>query len=296
MQQHNNKKGALWNRTKDYKKGYSPNVEKGLSALKSKIAKDTQAPTPVISMKGWLMRAASIALLLLGGVTIYQKLSNNASTELIVVETTDAVAEVQTMPDGSQIWLNKHSKVSYPSTFSGKQRVIQLEGEAYLKITSNPAQPFIVEAGETAIKVIGTAFDVRAYSSEQAITVSVSEGKVSFEAPSTGKSILLQAEEKGTYQKEAQQLVKTNLNQIADLAWKEDRLVFDETPVTEILSYLTEQFNVEFITAEDYSNCGLTATLVDNTPDAILKRITTTFPIQVNPKGTKTYQLSGSCE
>ena len=296
QQQHNNREEKLWTITKDYKKGYSPDVEQGLSALKGRIAKHTNVPTPVISMKTWLMRAASIALLLVGGITIYQNVSSNSTSELVIFETSDAVASVQTMPDGSQIWLNKHSKVSYPVTFSGQERVIQLEGEAYLKVTSRLEQPFIVETAEATVKVLGTAFDIRAYPSEKEVSVSVAEGKVSFEAPSTGKNILLTAKEKGTYQKTTQELVKMDLNQLTDLSWKDERLVFDETPVTEILSYLTEQFNIAFVTSEEYSTCSLTATLVDNNPDAILNRITTTFPIKAKPMGIKKYQLSGKCK
>jgi len=295
MQQHKNRDEQLWKLTKGYKQEYTPDVEKGLTNLKSRIAKDK--PTPSIPMRSWLMRAASIAILVVGGMVLYQNYTASDDPANLVYQTKDAVATTAyQLPDGSQVWLNKNSKISYPPTFSNSERVIQLEGEAYLQIENNPDKPFLVKTDETVIKVLGTEFNVRAYASESEVSVSVEEGSVSFESPSIGEKIILQANDKGTYQKNEQALVKTSAKEVVDLGWKEKQLTFNDTPISEILSYMTSQFDVEFTTSEDFSNCGLDATLVVNNPDAILKRITSTFPIEAKPMGTNKYQISGSCE
>ena len=295
MQQHKNRDEKLWKLTKGYKQEYTPDVEKGLANLKTRIAKDQ--PTLVISMKIWLMRAASIAIVVLGSVVLYQNYTVSDNPSNVLYQTNDAVTSAAYhLPDGSQIWLNKHSKISYPPTFANTERVIQLEGEAYLDIESHPNKPFIIKTEETVIEVLGTAFNVRAYSSESQVSVSVEEGSVSFASPNAGKKIILQANDKGTYQKNEQDLVKTTAKEVVDLGWKEKQLSFKDTPISEILSYMTSQFNVEFISAENFSNCGLNATLVVNNPESILKRITSSFPIEAKPMGTNKYQLSGSCE
>ncbi len=295
MQQHKNRDEKLWKITKGYKQAYTPDVEKGLTNLKARIAKDQ--PTPIIPMRNWLMRAASIAILLVGSIVLYQNYTSSDVPSNLIYQTTEAVATTAyQLPDGSQVWLNKHSQISYPPTFSNSERVIQLKGEAYLEIKSNPNKPFLIQTDETVIEVLGTAFNVRAYPSESQVAVSVEEGSVSFESPSAGKKIVLQANDKGTYQKDEQDLVKTTSKQVVDLGWKEQQLAFDDTPISEILAYLTSQFDVEFITSKDFPDCGLNATLVVNNPEAILKRITSAFPIEAKLMGTNKYQLSGSCE
>lgn len=297
MQQHKYKDDRLWELTKGYKQDYTPDVEKGLESLKAQMAQSA-SPTSVISMRTWLVRAASIAVLVLGAVFLYQQLLPDEAIALEVIESNEeATVGLYQLPDGTQIWLNKNSKLSYPAHFSDTERIVQLEGEAYLKVVSNPSNPFIVQTKETAVKVLGTAFSVRAYPDAAAVTVAVEEGTVAFEAKATGKQLILQAQQKGTYQKKEQALVESSTHAMQDLAWKEQKLVFDDTALPEIFSYLNTQFDISILTNKDLTNCNLTATFVENTPEAILNRITSTFPImEIKQLADKKYQLSGACK
>lgn len=295
MQQHKNKEEHLWRLTEGYKKAYTPDVEKGLQALKSKMAQSA-SPTPVIALRTWLTRAASIAVLVIGGLFLYQQMAIDSPSALQVIQSDDTAISLHQLPDGTELWLNKNSKLTHPIQFTDGERKIQLEGEAFLKVVKNPSKPFIIEAGGSTIEVLGTAFSVKAYPKEASTIVSVEEGKVAFEAISAGKKLILQANEKGTYQKEAQQLTKSTTHAIADLGWKEQKLVFKDTPLSEILDYLDSQFGVTVLATEQLKSCDIIATFVDNQPDAILNRITDAFPIQLTQLEDKKYQLSGSCK
>src|SRR5690606_25451661 len=69
-----------------------------------------------------------------------------------------------TLPDGSKVWLNAASTLNFPQSFSPSERLVQLEGEAYFEIAHRPNQPFIVESNGQRIQVLGTHFNVKAYS------------------------------------------------------------------------------------------------------------------------------------
>jgi ferric-dicitrate binding protein FerR (iron transport regulator) len=85
-----------------------------------------------------------------------------------------------TLPEGSKIWLNADSKLSYPVAFNDKTREVYLRGEAFFDIRKNPDKPFIIHLANGTIHVLGTSFNVRAYDDEDKIETSVSTGKVAF--------------------------------------------------------------------------------------------------------------------
>lgn len=82
------------------------------------------------------------------------------------------------LPDGSQVWLNAASTISFPSRFSGQERVVEITGEAYFEVKHNAAQPFRVKAGNQTIEDIGTAFNVNAYDDETGVRTTLIEGIV----------------------------------------------------------------------------------------------------------------------
>jgi ferric-dicitrate binding protein FerR (iron transport regulator) len=88
-----------------------------------------------------------------------------------------------TLPDGSNVWLNAASSLRYPVQFGGRERRVEISGEAYFEVTHNPKQPFIVQVaapfGSTEVKVLGTHFNVMAYKSEETVNTTLLEGSIS---------------------------------------------------------------------------------------------------------------------
>ena len=87
------------------------------------------------------------------------------------------------LPDGTQLILNSCSRVRYPSSFVEDERQIELEGEAYFQVQRNEKQSFIVRTARFDVRVLGTCFDVIAYSSDEVVSVDVESGKVQVDLP-----------------------------------------------------------------------------------------------------------------
>lgn len=83
-----------------------------------------------------------------------------------------------TLPDGSRVWLNAASSITFPTAFTGKDRTVELKGEAYLEVSHNPQQPFKVKVRDMEVSVLGTHFNINAYPDETAIRTTLLEGSV----------------------------------------------------------------------------------------------------------------------
>lgn len=106
-----------------------------------------------------------------------------------------------TLPDSTRIVLNDESEISFPLTFSDTIRKVFLRGQAYFEVTKNPHQPFIVETSETRVRVLGTSFDLRAYTSETANKLCVTEGRVRFSDLNNTKSTFVTAGQQTHFEK-----------------------------------------------------------------------------------------------
>ncbi|MGN6416786.1 MAG: FecR family protein [Pseudobacter sp.] len=84
-----------------------------------------------------------------------------------------------TLPDGSRVWLNAASSISFPASFDGKQRKVSITGEAYFEVAGNPAQPFLVDiAGQSTVEVLGTSFNINAYRDDESIRSTLVTGGI----------------------------------------------------------------------------------------------------------------------
>ena len=83
-----------------------------------------------------------------------------------------------TLPDGTNVWLNARSEMRYPAVFTGNKREITLDGEAYFEVTHNEDKPFVVQTNKCNVEVLGTKFNVEAYSDSEDFCTSLMEGSV----------------------------------------------------------------------------------------------------------------------
>ena len=151
-----------------------------------------------------------------------------------------------TLPDGSEVWLNSGTLLLYPSDFIGDKREIYLVGEGYFKVRKRPEQPFIVRTKAMRVQVLGTEFNLSAYSDQEKITTTLEEGslKILPDDPSVAPCILSPNE----------QLVyipsrgKVNVRQVVGSdysAWKEGGLLFNNDSFEDILKTLERVYNVK---------------------------------------------------
>lgn len=153
------------------------------------------------------------------------------------------------LPDGTKVWLNSSSYLKYPGTFSGNTREVELDGEAYFEVATNAERPFIVHTENSSVKVLGTEFNIDAYSHNNFVTTTLVEGSVRFsysnEYNKTG-SVLLNPNEQILYDKKTHQACKNETYVPKDIAWKEGQIILKDTPLSEILWILSKRFHVDF--------------------------------------------------
>ncbi len=147
------------------------------------------------------------------------------------------------LADGSQVWLDVASSITYPTAFVGKERKVEITGEAYFEIAHNEAMPFIVQKGDVQIKVLGTHFNVNAYDDENSLKVTLLEGAVKVERRGN-ESLRI----KPGQQAEINRQGKMRLNKEADLdevmAWKNNWFNFNSLTVPEIMKQIERWYDI----------------------------------------------------
>lgn len=152
-----------------------------------------------------------------------------------------------TLPDGSKVWLNAESSITYPTTFNGKQRIVKIRGEAYFDVAKDKTKPFIVESDAQQITVTGTQFNINTYTDEPVSATTLVEGQVKIKDNNSGKSaVLAPGQQAVSGEKELDiRTVDTNVY----TAWKDGYFVFERTELSKILRQLSRWYDVEI----DYS-------------------------------------------
>jgi transmembrane sensor len=153
------------------------------------------------------------------------------------------------LPDGTKVWINSGSTLRYPKSFHGKTREVHLSGEAFFDVTHNKNHPFIVSTSEINIRVLGTAFNVSAYPDDPVITTTLVRGRVETYRKSLAKipanRVFLFPGQEAKYSSAEHKFTVDDVNtKIAD-SWKSGKLMFNNTPLTEIIKKLNRWYNVD---------------------------------------------------
>lgn len=220
--------------------------EKLKAAIDRENAASVKGRSISLKRPGWLSIAASIGVLMVSVVGIYLLLFSGKE-ELILKESGSQEMSFL-LPDGSEVWLNKHSTLSYHKSFA-QERMVSLSGEAFFEIEKDPEKPFVIYADKAAIRVLGTSFNVKAFEHSPLTEVYVLTGKVSLSSVEQGEGVMLHPGEMGLlHTKEGGVSVAREANPNA-LAWKEKRLTFKKAPLKEVIKTLEDYFSVNISVA-----------------------------------------------
>ena len=154
-----------------------------------------------------------------------------------------------TLSDGTMIYLNSESTLSFPVKFQGKERKVYLTGEAYFKVAKNTEHPFVVTAGELEVLVTGTTFGVRAYKDEKDIQTTLESGQVTVRVE--GKSVKLVPNKQVLFNKLTMGMEVRDVDVDLYLAWADGRLVYDNCPLEKILTDLGRWYNIDVFYSRD---------------------------------------------
>ncbi len=198
------------------------------------------------------------------------------------------------LPDGSTGWLNSDSYLEFPTDFRGKTRKVNLIGEAFFEVKTDPQKPFIVSGPENEVIAHGTKFNVMAYPGEEEIRVTLVEGNVDVLCRSEGKSghmIKLEPDQMCVYDlvTSTGRVEKVNAEKI--VSWKEGKLVFRNENFEEVVKRINRWYNVNLVIQDEVlKSYKYMATFEDETLDEVLKLLKISAPIDYRDIGRKVHE------
>lgn len=232
----------------------------------------------------WLLPGLAAMLIISFGLG-WMTLSWQHKTESIV--STNSDVQNLLLSDGSSVTLNDHSTFTYPTSFSGNSRFVKLTGEAFFEVEPDALHPFIIEAGNARVTVLGTAFNVKTSTNLDTITVWVEKGKVRLTADE--QQLTLTAGQKGeaytlNHTKHLYEHETTGVDQF----WRTRRLTFSGQKLPEVIRTLNLAYGKHLeLGSVALSSCSLDATFEQEDFEEIVEVIAATLDLQVIKKQDK---------
>ena len=177
------------------------------------------------------------------------------------METLTGMEYTLTLSDGTRVYLNAESRLKYPVVFRGTERVVELSGEAYFKVEKDSLHPFIVNVyDKLKVEVLGTEFNVQAYSGDEVVKTTLNCGKVRV---MMGKEALeLVPDQQAVCDLRHRRFHKIEVNANYFSAWKDGKFIFEDEPLENILNSLARWYNISvFYQNEELKNFHFTGDL-----------------------------------
>ena len=227
--------------------------------------------------------AILLPLFLVYQYTLYPILKKSGSiVETITVTSAPGMVTKTILPDGSEVWLNALSSLTYPQRFTEKERRVQLSGEAYFKVTSDKKHRFNVETPQKmVVSAYGTEFNVNAYESEATHEVTLASGQVEVSSEIGSKATeTLVVDEKAILQVKTGNIHVVTADTYVETAWKDGKMVFRREKLDKIVTRLSRKFGVDIrLEGDRIKEYEYTATFTEETLEDILDLLKRSAPI-----------------
>ena len=255
------------------------NVGSSFTQFNDRVEQSVQPKRNKFRLRWWkyAAAAASVALLLSGGYyAVYQNNEakqgqNERMLQYSLIAENERAQFV--LPDGSKVWLNKETSLTYTGAFDDKVREVELIGEAYFEIEKNDQKPFIINVEGANIQVLGTIFNVRAYPEENEVVTTLAEGSVKFSKTQTdAASTVLEPGQQLLFSVDNKEVVVRQVNSSQYTSWKDGRLIFRQTPVIEAFVAIERAYDIKIVVGCDrLDNRKITGRFnLDGKPEDIL--------------------------
>jgi len=147
------------------------------------------------------------------------------------------------LPDGTQVWLNSSSSLSYPTEFAGNSRTVKLTGEAYFEVAKNKDKPFYVEMNNVQVKVLGTHFNISAYADDNDLTTTLLEGSV--QISKNGNQALLKPGQQAVIGSNANAITVSKAHINEAMAWKNGYFMFNDDNIVDIMKKVSRWYDAD---------------------------------------------------
>lgn len=272
---------------------YAPNIDKAWDTLNSKLFEES---TQVNKKEGKevkmgfsiFYRVAAVLAIVLGLSYVY---FDNQPEEMLSLMTSSGQTEMVVLADGSEVWVNENSTLSYPKDFDGEMRRVTLDGEAFFDVAKNKEKPFVIRANDASIMVLGTSFNVS--TKDDYATVNVVSGKVALTENGGNHKVILVKGETGVYnQGELTEFETTNVN---NMAWRTGKLVFKASKLVNVVTVLEQHYNTKVVLEGNIENCLVTSEFEKVELQEVLDVLSSIANLQYEKKNGTIYLTGPGC-
>lgn len=268
-------------------------TEAHLERAKAKLFNSsTTSKTQKVPKRSWRRWAVPVAAFLTGIVFmgfLFWGWDNVRSGDYIVSTLPGQRAQV-VLPDGSKVWLNSSTQLTYHSSFLKRKRLVDLSGEAYFEVTSDKHAPFVVNAKNIKTNVLGTKFNVRAREDERVVVTTLLKGRVRVDSPlHLDDGIVLNPGQTLTVNADSYQTKLVEYPHPDDvLLWINGRLCFQESSLLDITNTLERLYDVRFIYEDDSikTECFTCEFSTETKPETVLSVISQTHRVAYKKEGS----------
>lgn len=148
------------------------------------------------------------------------------------------------LQDGTEVWLNAMSSLRYPTSFTGSERQVELNGEGYFEVAKDKSHPFIVKTNNAAIRVLGTHFNINTYDGED-MKATLLEGSI--QASNNSSSMLLKPGQQAVAKSNASEIQVKDVNANESVAWKNGFFVFHNDNIVTIMNQLIRWYDIDVV-------------------------------------------------
>ena len=220
-----------------------------------KLADGRELALDSILPDGQLLGSAVKLIRANDGTISYQALDNSGNSRLLnntIYNPKGSAVVDLVLSDGTKVWLNAGSSITFPIVFVGDSRKVSVVGEAYFEVVRNPRKPFYVEKDDVSISVLGTAFNVNAYDNENNVKVTLVYGKVSISKSGIMHEVVLKQAQQASIGNDI--AIRDDVDLESVIAWKNGYFSFDRADIKAVMRQVERWYDVEVDIGEKYGD------------------------------------------
>lgn len=244
-----------------------------------------------VSVYRWVASAAAVFLL---GLAVLFFMRNEQTPQMQHITAAQKSETPLQLPDGSEVYLNENAEIGYPEQYAAGLRQATFKGIGLFEIVSNPEKPFQIVADHFGVEVLGTKFNINAVPGADQYKVDLLEGKIrlfTFDQNPEERieQLILLPGERGIYDAQSRRLVRADQTDLNFLSWQTGILEFINTPLTDALKTMNENYAINLVLSEQHHDLRITARFENESSEELIESLQTIFNFEVTRNGQTVY-------